>query len=289
MNPKKLWTGIGVCLVALSTLAATIVFYNDPSIPQKTVFDGSEVLSVQQTGPNAYRWSLLSDIRDYTAGSGGDPVTVIYVTTLNVTTNYTTNAFITQLTVVSNAFFNNTQFVNYSIVTNLTVLQTNIVNNQFVTNQTIINTNYVNNNFTTNQTIVNTQYVNTSITTNLNVKNLTVESNAFTTNIYFVTARSEDIAWPGPTNTLNFALASLQRYATLTPFSVTNVVGATNGFGNTTLLCVTNTAGSNVWFIPPSGWKMGTNDMTNCTAGGIFEAWFMEATGRKTIATKLFP
>ena len=48
MNPKKIWIGIGVCLVALSTLAATIVWYNDASIPQKTVFDGSEVLAVEK-------------------------------------------------------------------------------------------------------------------------------------------------------------------------------------------------------------------------------------------------
>ncbi len=248
MNPKKIWIGIGVCLVALSVLGATIIWYDDASIPQKTVFDGSEVLSVQQTGPNAYRWSFLSDIRDYTAGSGGDPVTIIYVTTLNVTTNYTTNAFITTLTVVSNAYFSSTNFINYSIVTNLTVENNSIFKG-----------------------------------------NATFNSNTFITNLFFTIARPEVIAWAGPTNTLNFNLGSLQKYTTATPFSVTNVIGTSNNFASSTLLVITNLANSNVWFYPPTGYKMGTNDMTNCTAGGVFKAWFVEENGTKSIATKLFP
>lgn len=243
MNKHKFLIGFGVCLIALVAFGQAIKFYNDAAIPQTTVPNSGDVMSLQQTGPNAYRWILMSDLRDYMAGEAGG---VVNVTIVN--TNYTTNAFITFMTVQSNAFFLTTQFVNVSIVTNLTVLQ------------------------------------NTTIE-----QNLTVKGNATITNVYFLQARPNDIPWLGATNTLNFDSGALQHYATLTPFSVTNVVGATNGYGNSTLLCITNTSGSNVWFYPPTGWKMGTNDMTNCTAGGVFEAWFLEATGRKTIATKLFP
>jgi len=240
MTKTKFWVGLGVCLVALAALGQAIKWYNDAAIPQKTVMDGAEVMSIQQTGPNAYRWALLSDVREYMAGEAGGPITIIYATTINVTTNYTTNAFITTLTVVSNAYFNETNFVNYEIVTNLTVVNT--------------------------------------YKGNIN----------FTTNLFLLTARAEDIAWDGPTNTVDFSLGSLQNYTTFTPFSVTNVIGETNGYGNSVLLCVSNAATTNVTFTPPTGWKIGVGDSVTLTNTDIMEVWFLSATSRKTIATKAF-
>lgn len=62
MNWKKLWFGLIAIGIPLSLLAASIRWYNDAGIPQKTAPDGSEIISIQQTGPNAYRWAYLRDV-----------------------------------------------------------------------------------------------------------------------------------------------------------------------------------------------------------------------------------
>lgn len=165
MNWKKLWFGILVIGIPLTMLAASIRWYNDAGIPQKTAPDGSEIISLQQTGPNAYRWAYLRDVLP--AG-----------TTVNITSNYTvfgpnyytnqtivneywtTNVLLDQS--VSNYFYTYAPSFNY--YTNLSITNyisqdtyvSNVVIQQITTNTTL-NTYY-----STNITLVVTNnYTNT--------------------------------------------------------------------------------------------------------------------------------
>lgn len=248
-SKQKFTIGAGVYLIALAVFAQTIKFYNDASIPQITVPSGGDVASIQQTGPNAYRWILLSDLREYMAGEAGG---VVNVTIVN--TNYTTNAFFTFLNVTSNATFNSTTFVNVSIVTN--------------------------------QTVLNTQYVNNTIITNLTVENNTTFKGQvhFSTNIIVTNGiATATNLWAGPTNNLN-ALVADQYYDSFTPVSVTSVVSALPGVANSLQLTIFNRAASNITMtlnpniIQDNG---GTGGIT-ITNGTERAFWFKVRAGVKT-------
>lgn len=166
MNTKKLWFGILVIGIPLTMLAASIRWYNDAGIPQKTALTGNEILSFMETTPNRYGWAYLSDV--IPAG-----------TTINISTNYVVYGpnYYTNNTQVSNYFVTNifqdlsttNYFATYEYITN--VYQTNVTieqyltQNSYVSNYTMTNifaNSYVSNYFVTN--LFPTTYVYTTNT-----------------------------------------------------------------------------------------------------------------------------
>lgn len=159
MNWKKFWFGLIAIGIPVVLLAQSIKWYNDAAIPQKTTLVGNEVMSLQQTGPNAYRWALLSDLKRYVGASN-----VTIITTNNVVYG-------------SNYYYNNTYVSNF--------FETNILNNTVVSNyffDFIYYTNIYQTNVTVNQYVSSDTYVSNFITTN--IYNDTYTSNYFTTNLF---------------------------------------------------------------------------------------------------------
>lgn len=158
MNWKKIWFGLIAIGIPVVLLAQSIKWYNDAAIPQKTTLAGNEVMSLQQTGPNAYRWALLSDLKRYVGASNVTIITtnnVVYGSNYYVNNTYVSNYFETNIlnnTVVSNYFFD---FIYYT-----NIYQTNVTVNQYVSSDT-----YVSNFITTN--IYNDTYTSNYFTTNL--------------------------------------------------------------------------------------------------------------------------
>lgn len=198
MNWKKFWFSLVAIGIPLALIAQTIRWYNDPLISQKTTLAGTEIFSLQQTGPNLYRWVLASDMRRYMGGTVTDPIQNVYVTVINATTNYVTYQFVTNqyvsLQYVTNQYvttnYVNNEYVtnlyaNYEYVTNLYVT-TNFVNNEYVTNQ-YVSLSYVTNLYVTtnfnNYEYVTNQYVDLSYITNLYVTT-NIVNNQYVTNEY---------------------------------------------------------------------------------------------------------
>lgn len=159
MNWKKIWFGLIAIGIPVVLLAQSIKWYNDAAIPQKSTLNGREIVSLQQTGPNAYRWAYVDDLKKYVGASN-----VTFITTNNVVYG-------------SNYYYNNTYVSNY--------FETNILNNTVVSNyffDFIYYTNIYQTNVTVEQYISNDTYVSNTIITN--IFNDTYVSNYFETNLF---------------------------------------------------------------------------------------------------------
>jgi len=211
-----------------------------------------------------------------------------YVSNFFSTNLYTTN-FFQQDSYVSNYFQTNFFITtNLSFTTNVFNITTNLIVEQIfqvTSNAYFLETNFVNYEIVTNLTVISNAYF-----TNITANRLTINE-TFVTNNYYANAYPFDTAWAGPTNSVVFTNGSLQSYTTLVPCHITNVTGVSIGAaGNTVLLCLTNAASTNVLVYPPSDWKVGWGETTpwTLTNADIIEIWFYESKNRRTVCTRGF-
>lgn len=316
---KTLFTFI-LCAMCLNAQAAIQWFSQQP---EATTLLDSDIFAIERASPQGYRkiyatnipqtilllygdnFSITTNGNTYTIYLTNNAGATAYYTNVYINSNYinvsfTTNlyvtveqvyqSYVTNLTVVSNAYFFETNFVNYNITTNLSVIsnayfyQTNFVNYEIVTNLTVISnayfyeTNFVSYSYITNLTVVNTNvafwtittnlivysnayffetnFVNYSYTTNIIINKayiteVYVNTGTFTNNAFFLTN-----AWAGATNTLPLWLAS-QDYLAFTPCSVTNISGVSNNVVEHVLLTITNAASTNITLYLPAQWRTG--------------------------------
>lgn len=166
---RKFLFGLIAIGIPVVLLAQSIKWYNDAAIPHKTAPVDGDILSIQQTGPNAYRWVYASDLKRYVGASNVTYISTnyaVYSTNYYYNDTYVSNFFETNLfasTVVSNYFFDFIYYTN-TYQTNVTIEQY-VSYNSFVSNTVISNVyndTYTSNYFTTN--VFPTTYVYTTNT-----------------------------------------------------------------------------------------------------------------------------
>lgn len=204
---KSLLVRLGVLFTCLSAIAATIVFkYSD--FPNTSTLADTDLFLIAQPGVTNKNitWAQLRA----QIGTNGTQV-------FNINTNYTTNAFITFQTVISNN------------VTYQTVI-TNTVITQYV------ETNYVNNQF-----ITNVLYVTEVRGGKVYVTNFYANDGTFTNGMYVVTN-----TWANaPTGAV--AMHIMDQYvSTYTPISITGITSKSNTVVESVVMTITNGAATNI-------------------------------------------
>jgi hypothetical protein len=243
---KKLSIQLALCLAALTTLAATIVWYSDA--PHATSISGTDLWAIQKTDPNSYVYVTLAEVAAY-MGVWTTDGNVIFPATNHPVAIYldkSTNAY-NNLSYNANLFNSTNEFVSAFSALN-SVFGTGSSGPSYKGSVSLSSLNGANTgalelsvSSLTNKSIARLQ----AFTNGVSAFDLSQDGLDVIGKVSAATYQTPTNVWAGATNNLDMGGAGDQVYRTFTPMQVSGLINKSNTVLQTVVMSFTNAASTN--------------------------------------------